>query len=332
MADAGWGQRRTAESENGLLPVLQAYVAQGGQLYGARRWADNPLTLTHVRWQGVAGMGLDCFRRPGDEALAAPEEREIWVQLALHIPSAHPSPPGHEAPWLPLAIAREQADAWARTLARMQQAQRASAPQNQYASQRSPWQAQDSGPVNRPIDSGAGGYVSGMPQRGEYASGDVWRTPSYSSPAQASRPLRPDITSRPSPLAAGGNQHPDQWHRPSPELPEVTLLPSVEIELPPAIPGVQAYQRDFARDVALVFARTARALPQVREVRGWMRGERLVLAARYVVGQGNRAATYAEMESAMQHLASALAQRTLPHAWLGFAEPGEWSQGAQLPE
>ena len=60
------------------------------------------------------------------------------------------------------------------------------------------------------------------------------------------------------------------------------MLPCVEVELPPIMnnPAAADYRRDFARDVALHFGRAARTIPQVREVRGWMRGDRLVLAAR----------------------------------------------------
>ena len=128
-------------------------------------------------------------------------------------------------------------------------------------------------------------------------------------------------------------RQPSPWDSVQGELPEIALLPSVEIELPPLMPaGGPAGRREFARDTALVFVRALRPLPQVRELRGWMRGERLVLAARYVAAIGHRAATYAEMETAARHVADALARHTLPYAWLGFAEPGEWVQGAALPE
>ncbi|HLJ80399.1 MAG TPA: hypothetical protein VKT52_02860, partial [Ktedonobacterales bacterium] len=64
MANAGWGYGRLAETDTGILQVLTGYVTQGGQLYGARRWAENPLTLTHVRWQGPGGASAEAFRRP----------------------------------------------------------------------------------------------------------------------------------------------------------------------------------------------------------------------------------------------------------------------------
>jgi hypothetical protein len=92
------------------------------------------------------------------------------------------------------------------------------------------------------------------------------------------------------------------------------------------------YARDYARDVAVHFARAARTIPQVRELRAWMRGDRLVLAARMVVGTGTRPLSPAEMEGAARLLADALAQRTLPYARLSFAEPAEWQGGSSLPE
>ena len=43
MADGGWGHGSPVGT--GIYQVLQADVTQGGQLYAARRWAENPLTL-----------------------------------------------------------------------------------------------------------------------------------------------------------------------------------------------------------------------------------------------------------------------------------------------
>jgi hypothetical protein len=114
---------------------------------------------------------------------------------------------------------------------------------------------------------------------------------------------------------------------------EVVVLPCVEVELPPLMAGATAdYRNDFSRDVAMHFGRAARTIQQVHEVRGWMRGDRLVLAARFVIGTGNRAPTRPEMDAAARALADVLAMRTLPYAALGFADPSEWVQGAPLPE
>src|SRR5260221_696449 len=115
---------------------------------------------------------------------------------------------------------------------------------------------------------------------------------------------------------------------------EGRVLPGVGVGRPQIRnnPAAADYRRDFARDVALHFGRAARTIPQVREVRGWMRGDRLVLAARFVVTIGNRAPMRADMDGAARILADVLAQRTLPYVQLGFADPGEWMQGAPLPE
>jgi len=115
---------------------------------------------------------------------------------------------------------------------------------------------------------------------------------------------------------------------------EVTTLVCIEVEMP-LTPGnglAEDYVRDFARDVTLHFSRAARALPQTRELRGWMRGGRIVLAARLVIGIGARPPSRAEMETAAHLLADALAQRTLPYTRLTFPDPNEWAQGVRLPE
>lgn len=98
MADVRWGQGSSAETDTGILEVLLAFVAQGGQLYGARRWEENPLTLTHVRWQGLSGGLLDAFRQPGSTVSGDDVESNVWIQLALNFPSSHPSAAGMDAP------------------------------------------------------------------------------------------------------------------------------------------------------------------------------------------------------------------------------------------
>lgn len=334
MSDAGWGYGRPAEQDTGVLQVLQAYATQGGQLYGARRWADNPLTLTHVRWLGPANVTLDGFRAP-DEDQAPPEEREVWIQLALHFPATHPSPAGPDAPWLPLNVAPPQAGAWAQMLAqalntRRLASQARSAPQSQYQSY------PQSYPQQRPTDASAspwrvpGSLPSAPPQTQAQAAPLVEpRTSGAARPVISAPPATMPVPAHPSVRNPAGWDAP----RPQPQMPEIALLPSIEIELPPLMPaGGPAGRREFARDAARVFVRALRPLPQVRELRGWMRGERLVLAARYITAIGDRAASYAEMENTTRYVADALARETLPYAWLGFAEPGEWTQGAALPE
>src|SRR5215469_2516185 len=116
MAHGRWGQGSPAETDTGILDVLVAYVSQGGHLYGARRWEDNPLTLTHVRWQGGAGGLLDAFRQPGGTVSTEDVESNVWVQLALDFPQSHPSPAGLDAPWLPLNVDPATASQWVQQL------------------------------------------------------------------------------------------------------------------------------------------------------------------------------------------------------------------------
>lgn len=374
MGDAGWGYGGLSERDTGVSQVLQAYATQGGQLFGARRWAENPLTLTHVRWVGPTGAMLDGFRRPqDDDDQIPPEEREVWVELALHFPATHPSGAGFDAPWLPLSVDLAQASGWAQAVRHARNAQRfspqaGSAPQYPAYPQsypqgypqnypvtpgpgpapgQSPWRVPE--PAQHIPDSQAGWSdprrVSGAPLPSGFYGGDprlAGAAPPMAPDGASDGPWAVPINSVPPPMPpvppAPAPGWPDTrqqlpWESAQGELPEIALLPSVEIELPPLMPaGGPVGRREFSRDTALVFARALRPLPQVRELRGWMRGERLVLAACYIAGIGTRAATYAEMESATRQVADALARHTLPYAWLGFAEPGEWTQGAILPE
>ncbi len=119
-----------------------------------------------------------------------------------------------------------------------------------------------------------------------------------------------------------------------PQEPEVTVIPCVEVELPPVLtdPSAADQARDFTSDVARHFNRAARLLPQIRETRGWMRNGRMVLAARIAVAPGMRVPSHTEMDNAARMLGDALARNTLPYTRMTFAEPGEWSQGVALPE
>ena len=97
------------------------------------------------------------------------------------------------------------------------------------------------------------------------------------------------------------------------------------------MPGVtSASVRDFAQDAAATFVRAMKSVPQARELRGWMRAGRMVLAARMIMAPGAGVATAQECEDAMQILARALARHTLPFAQVGIADPGEWSQAQAL--
>ena len=320
MADVGWGRGRPVEADTGIYDVLLAYVTQGGQLFGARRWPDNPLTLTHVRWLGRSGGSLDALRRPDHDMVSSPEEREVWVQLALHVPTAQPGPPGGEQPWLPLAVDPAAASAWVSLLKQGRRRAQQSPPFD--STPRAPvWSGQDDMPTIRWDNLGV--RQPGPSPTNDYAPGDTGpRSPRAGVP-------RPPFGTPPA--ESQPEQPTGSWQRGMADASEVYALPCIEVELPPAGPST-TYRQDFARDVALHFARAVRAIPYVREARGWMRGDRLVLAARFAVATGSRPPTSSEMERAVHHLAGVLAQITLPYVRIGFADPGEWSQGALLPQ
>src|SRR5260370_22313789 len=120
MANVGWGHGSLAETDTGILQALFAYVSQGGQLYGARRWPENPLTLTHVRWQAPSSMTVDAYRDPTRDAALSAVERDVWIQLALTFPPVPPTPPGAEPPWMVLAVDPAKAAAWVQALRRAQ--------------------------------------------------------------------------------------------------------------------------------------------------------------------------------------------------------------------
>jgi hypothetical protein len=347
MAHGRLGQEGSAETDTGILDVLLAYVSQGGHLYGARRWEDNPLTLTHVRWQGVSGGLLDAFRQPGGTVSTEDIESNVWVQLALNFPATHPSPAGMDAPWLPLKVDPATASQWVQQLrASLAQRRSRSAMSHQPLTPATSMPGLDShppeeiaNPWHRPFDSLAGQGSFGSP--GSYGSG------TSGSPGQSGTPLdreagsypTPPTTSFQSPLASG--YEPDDtghWtgsvQRPSADGVESAVLPCIEVDLPPLLDDrvTMDYHRDFARDVAVHFRQAVQQFREVREVRGWMKGERLVLAARFIVGTGGRPISRMEMDRVARLLADVLAERTLPYAQLGFADPGEWMQGRPLPE
>lgn len=305
----GHGGPAEAASETGLAEVLSAYSIYGGQLGGARRWPDNPLTLTHVRWQGPAGQFLDAVRRAGDDAWLTPGEREAWVQLALHYPNtAAPVQPGPNAPWMPLDVRPEQARALATGVTRS----RPAGPQSGWS--------RPGGPVSQP------GYVP-------FSPGSSGMIPPIRG--QQSGPMNGGMGGQD---FGGPGSQPRQttgsWGVGWGEAPEPDVIPCVEIELPAPMGGLATadFARDYARDVAVHFARAARTIPQVRELRAWMRGDRLVLAARMVVGPAGRSVTQMDMQVAANLLADVLTQRTIPYMRLTFADPNEWQAASQMPE
>lgn len=340
MAQSGWGQGRPADTDSGLLDVLIALASQGGTLYGARRLPDSPLTLTDLRWQGPGGTMMDTRRRSPTDSDEPSVEREVWVQLALHCPLSM-SPMSPETPWAPINVTREEVVSWV-TLLRQEQATRRApnTPGYGYSGGSLPYPSGYSQPTADRRDSspysptsGPGSPVAPAPPSMPLSSGG------YRAAAPQST-----VTVHPSGRLAGGSyaisassddasQSTGSWHRSAVESGEIVVLACIEVELPPqGDPTTAEYRRDFSRDVAMHFGRAVRAIPQVREARGWMRGDLLVLAARFVVGAGYRQATRAEMETTAHYLAQVLAQRTLPYVRIGFADPGEWTQGAALPD
>jgi hypothetical protein len=316
MAGDGWGQGNLPEStsETGLAELLLAYITYGGQLWGARRWQDSPLTLTHVRWQGPAGQFLDAARHQGDDSYLSPGERAAWVQLALHYPAVSaPMTSGLHGPWVALTLDRSAAQSLVAGMPRTPSV--GSPPHRSYPS-----------PPDRTT-----------PQPGRTPSQAGWQQPQTGDP-RWSIPLSPN-----SPWGAGGMglaggesfgmsspgiQMPGGWSSSGETSQDLSVIPCVEIDLPASSGD---YPREYAREIAIRFARAVRALPQAHELRGWMRGSRMVLAARMVFGTG-RFPTPADMNNAAQLLADVLGQSALPYTRLAFADPAEWNVGAPLPE
>lgn len=397
MSETAWEQGGARPTETGIARVLSAYAVHGGELHGARRSSENPLTLTHVRWKAMGGKTLDAIRAPEEEGLE-PKERDAWVQLALHLPMARlTEAAGPQSPWVQLSLPQSQAAMLAeqieRALAqrRTQQRSAQSSPSsnlssgplygssNVYESQ----PARSSGPGmgragqparQHPVPPSSPSWVGNVPLGGSespHASQSSQVPQSPPSSASPQFPQRPQSStsfaggySQPQPPVPPGAQslphlghasvsrtHPPTRGHPagqysdaaqggqqgeprrSEHAVEVVVLPCIEVELPPmsASTASSDYTRDFARDVATHFSRAAQTLPTAREVRGWLRGGRLILAARLVVGVGSRPASREESEAAIQMLAVALAQRTLPYTRMSLADPSEWAQGMPLP-
>jgi hypothetical protein len=348
MAHGSWGQGSSADTDTGILDVLLAFVSQGGQLYGARRFEDNPLTLTHVRWQGSSGGVLDAFRQPGSTFGSEDAESSVWVQLALTFPSTHPSPAGVDAPWLPLAVDPAIASQWVAELRQSYVPRRLrpdAGPRQVYSPDsmipttlisRVPEEMPN--PWRRPSDLAAGN--SGYEARSSYDSSVAnspldHRSPPVTPSADVTQPLHQTQHSASVRRAVNENsQWTGEFKRPAADGVEIAVLPCIEVDLPPLLDNRTAmdYHRDFARDVAVHFRQAVEQFHEVHEVRGWMRGERLVLAARFIFKTGARTPKPAEMDQVAQRLSDALAERTVPYAYLGFADPGEWMQGRPLPE
>jgi hypothetical protein len=329
-----WGNRRSSGADTGIAQVLDIYATRGGRLEGARRWPQNPLTLTHVRWMSEYGEAVEAFCPPEDGADVAEDERKVWVDLALEFSAMHPNPVGLGANWAPLPIGQERAVDLCQRIA------------------------------PRGMSGARPGYGSGA----NYAGNDPMQfggTPlpdlfkPYSSPTtglpgfgsgqvSSSRPLRQSPFTPP-PFPGSFNGSFEGYSDESPSFSgvsgsyqqtdlfgaEISVFPCVEVELPTAIMGstMDTYTRAFATDVARNFNQAVRTIPQTRETRGWMRAGRLVLAARLSLGQGTRAPGQLEMDASIQMLRDVLARYTLTYSAIGQADLGAWSQqGQALPD
>ncbi len=338
MAASGYGLSRPTDRGGSIATALIAYGQQGGLLYAAYRMPDNPLVLSHVRWQGETGEIIEA-QHGSENAYDLPqEEREAWAQIALGSTTNQADAVGPNAPWLPVTLDRTRAFELgvraqrARLASQPPQATLNSSPQlsgspSGYSS------APYSAPPSSQLPHGASPLQSYQlhtpnPRSDEYPPTRLidalpQSAPSLPDPQQSTGQwARADLLRG---GAYGGTGQPQQ---------EITAIPCVEVEMPMLLSADQQqdFTRDFARDVAIHFSRAARGISQARELRGWMRGARIVLAVRMGFGPGVRPASRAEMEHAAALLAEALARRTLPYAQLRFADIAEWNQGVELPE
>ncbi len=341
MAANGYGYSRPQDRSASIATALIAYGQQGGALYAAYRASENPLAPSHLRWQGVSGEVIET-QHNAEAAYDLPqEEREAWAQIALGSTSNQADAVGPNAPWLPVRLERERAFELG---VRAQRARLASQP---------------------PISPHSAPHMSAAPQMG-YGSAPRGAPPSSMLPranpafqtytpqgsgghADEYSPTRLiDALPQSAPSLPEPSQNTGQWSRDEllrgagrgfgatqtqQNQAEITVVPCVEVEMPALLTSTdqQDFTRDFARDVAVHFSRAAHSISQARELRGWMRGARIVLAVRMSFGPGTRPANRAEMEHAAALLSEALARRTLPYAQLRFADFAEWNQGVELP-
>lgn len=333
MAASGPGASHSFHYNASIIDVLLAYGSHGGALYAAYRHPDNPLLLTHVRWQGPAGEMIETSRAPDDMAMVR-EEREAWAQVALRSTTLRPDTVGPHAPWLQAPLdPRDAYDLATR-------AQRAREEANILPTQRLYSGSSSSAPARSPSHvngtppglgaSSASAYPPQAPQMPQMRgpSGDAGQGFDNLGPYGGGLSGGSGVSQTTGSWTRDAYQHvesqPDQ---------EIIVIACIEIEMPSLMTDApQDFTRDFARDVALNFSRAARTIPQTRETRGWMHGSRMTLGALMALGTGSRPASRIEMEHAADTLAGALASRTLPYVRLRFADMNEWAQGVLLPE
>lgn len=335
----GVGARRGGLSATGIAEVLEAYSTQGGQLFGARLWAENPLTLTHVRWMDAHGAMVEAVRRPETDATLDDEERQVWIELALGFPAMHPSAVNSQAAWFPLNVSPQQAAGLAVRLARALASSHRSGYSDYDVSNHPTATIRTSSPASalggpHRASTDAPGPSPVVPSFPPFPPFPPSGPSTFSPPPFSPPPFSPPPFSATSGAPARGANPPENFARGPIFDDGVSVIPSVEIELPGSgMPGIlPASTRDFARDSAATFAHAVQSLPQARELRGWMRGGRMVLAVRLIMAPGAGVPTTEELNDAMQLLARVLARHTLPFARLAIADPGEWSQAQALTE
>lgn len=356
MDEHGWrGQGGPSQPDTGIAQALAYYVRYGGELLGARR-SDNPLTLTHVRWHDQAGHVLDAIHSPEMDGAVDAAEREVWVQLALDLPIAAAGMYGARAPWERLALGQDRAaelyNQLRRSLSsRVSGASNSNNPAHWSPGPGAPPQQANPASPNRPGFNGgwnggqpavpSGTYPPPFPRQGPFQQQAPFQPPSFQGAAAPGAPQGPQGSGMPMHAADGASARGSagearEWTNTIRQTqdPEVTVIPCIEVELPPVLtdPAAADQARDFTRDVARHFNRSARQVQQVRETRGWMRNGKMVLAARFAVAPGSRVPSHTEMENVARMLGDALARNMLPYTRMTFAEPGEWTQGIGLPE
>ena len=327
MAANGQGASHMSHQSVSIIDILLAYGSRGGAVYAAYRHPDNPLLLTHIRWQGPSGDVIEAHRSPDDMAMVR-EEREAWAQVALRSTTLRPDAVGPNAPWLQAPL--DPRDAYD-LATRAQRAREASMPPSQ--------QSYGGGiPSGGPLGSGM--HSPGAPSGLTMSSAPIYPSQSHSPLGDGGQGFENfgSYSGAPSGISEG-SQITGAWpretfrtHESQPDH-EIIVVACIEIEMPTLITDApQDFTRDFARDVAVNFNRAARTIPQTRETRGWMHGSRMTLGALMALGTGSRPASRVEMEHAADTLATALAHRTLPYVRMRFADMNEWAQGVPLPE
>ena len=324
-----WGNRRPGGADTGIAQVLEIYATRGGRLEGARRWPQNPLTLTHVRWMSEYGEAVEAFCPPEDGASIAEDERSVWVDLAVEFSAMHPNPAGMGANWAPLPIGQERAVELSQRIT----LRGPSGARSSYASGADYSGAATFGPPRPDGYNPFSGPTSGLPGLG----------PGQVSP---SRPLRPSgVTPPPYPASAAASRATATNRHATAASAGATSNRTSSARRPPSSPAWRSSSRrpSWVRrwtSIPALSPMTWRATSIMRSTPFHRRGRR---AAGCAPGgscwrRGSRwarghAPGQLEMDAAIQMLREALTRYTLTYSAIGHADLGAWSQqGQPLPE